>query len=316
MSMEPAPVARAKPRDVFDAETWARLRAVSNWRGLALVAHCWAVIGLALAASVVWPNPLVWIVAIMVIGTRQLGLAILMHEAAHNVLHPNHAINDGIGEWLCAAPVGASLSTYRDYHLAHHRYTQTPHDPDLGLSAPFPVTGASLRRKIIRDLTGQTFVKQRFGLLALKLKGAGAGSSGIVQGASAKVAPFLVTNIALFGLLVALGAPYAFLIWFVAMATWFPLATRIRNIAEHACVESSGDPYTHARTTRASLIERAFIAPYWVNFHAEHHLFMYLPCYRLPEAHRALRRHERAGRMTVSKGYLSALKSCLRPSTA
>ena len=62
-------------------------------------------------------------------------------------------------------------------------------------------------------------------------------------------------------MLLAVGAGGAFLVWLAAMATWFPLATRLRNIAEHACVASDDDPYTHARTTRANPIERALIAP-------------------------------------------------------
>ena len=74
---------------------------------------------------------------------------------------PNQKINDWVGEWLCAAPVGARLESYRAYHLKHHQYTEQPEDPDLELSAPFPITRASLRRKMIRDLTGQTFLKQR-----------------------------------------------------------------------------------------------------------------------------------------------------------
>ena len=51
--------------------------------GLWLVAHCWGVIALALASFALWPNVLTFILAVMVIGSRQLGLAILMHEAAH-----------------------------------------------------------------------------------------------------------------------------------------------------------------------------------------------------------------------------------------
>ena len=113
------------------------------------------------AMFVVWPNPLTYILAVMLIGARQLGLAILMHDAAHGALHSNTKINDWVGEWLCAAPVGARLESYRAYHLKHHRFTEQPEDPDLALSAPFPITRKSLWRKIVRDLTGQTFLKQR-----------------------------------------------------------------------------------------------------------------------------------------------------------
>ena len=33
-----------------------------------------------------WPNPFTFVLAVMVIGARQLGLAILMHDAAHGLL--------------------------------------------------------------------------------------------------------------------------------------------------------------------------------------------------------------------------------------
>ena len=46
------------------------------------------------------------------------------------------------------------LVQYRTYHLGHHKFAQQAEDPDLGLSAPFPITRLSLRRKIVRDLTG------------------------------------------------------------------------------------------------------------------------------------------------------------------
>jgi fatty acid desaturase len=82
----------------------------------------------------------------------------------------------------------------------------------------------------------------------------------------------------------------------------------VRNIAEHACTSTGPDPFSQARTTLANPIERAFIAPYWVNYHAEHHFFMYLPCYRLPEAHRLLGDKGLIERVTVSRGYRDVLR--------
>ena len=105
--------------------------------------HAWGTIVAAIALVTLWPNPLTWLIAVMVVGARQLGLAILMHEAAHGGLHGNKAINEWIGQWLCAVPVGADLASYRSYHLQHHKFTQQPEDPDLSLSAPFPITKES-----------------------------------------------------------------------------------------------------------------------------------------------------------------------------
>lgn len=299
---------RIRPSDLFTPDDWVPFQTRSPWIGPLLVLHCWVVIGAAVAVGVIWP--LLIPLSVAVIGTRQLGLAILMHEAAHGGLSPNAWLNDWLGHWLCAVPVGASLAIYRPYHLAHHKYAQQAEDPDLVLSAPFPVSRASLRRKIIRDLTGQTFFKQRvlFALRAFASRRDEALAEGaVVTGRS--VTPFLRVNAALIAGLTLAGVWWAyFALWLLPLATWFPMVTRLRNIAEHACVEgSSTDPFRAARTTRAGWWERAFIAPYWVNFHAEHHLFMHVPCWKLPALHRAVRSRAQGGRMEVADGYLSVL---------
>ena len=299
---------RIRPSDLFTPEDWAPFQTRTPWIGPLLVLHCWGVIALAIAVGVIWP--ILIPLSVAVIGTRQLGLAILMHEAAHGGLSPSRGLNDLLGHWLCAVPVGASLTAYRPYHLAHHKYAQQPEDPDLVLSAPFPVTRASLRRKIIRDLTGQTFFKQRvlFALQAFSSKrDEDLAEGAVVTGRS--VVAFLLVNLALLLALGLAGVWWAyFVLWLLPMATWFPMVTRLRNIAEHACVEgSSSDPFRAARTTRASWWERALIAPYWVNFHAEHHLFMHVPCWKLPALHRAVRARPQGGRMEVASGYLAVL---------
>ena len=146
---------RVSPADIFAPEEWAPFQTRSAWKGPLLVVHAWGVIALAVVAGI-W-QPILIPLCVMIIGTRQLGLAILMHEAAHGALAKNLKLNDFLGHWLCATPIGASLDAYRPYHLSHHRFAQQPEDPDPVLSAPFPGSGASLRRKMIRDLTCQTF---------------------------------------------------------------------------------------------------------------------------------------------------------------
>jgi len=312
-------VARIKPTALFSAEQWNWLRERTPFLGLALVAHAWGLIALAMVLAVWQP----WLIplAVMVIGARQLGLAILMHEAAHGLISSHGRVNDFAGQWLCAAPVGAQLKAYRPYHLSHHKFTQQAEDPDLVLSAPFPVTKASLRRKIIRDLTGQTFIKQRLaqvnaalGRLPADMKG----NANISLAAREALGGFLLVNVILAVILTRVGPWWTYpVLWLLPMATWFPLVTRIRNIAEHACVpESSDDPLRQARTTQANWLEGLLIAPYWVNYHAEHHLFMHLPCYRLPAAHRLLAENGHRDAMITAPGYLSVLREVSVPDPA
>lgn len=309
-----AVASRVKPQDLFTPEEWTRISARSSWRGVWMVVHAWGVILAAGALFVAFPNPLTYVLAVMLIGARQLGLAILMHEAAHGGLHPKLKINDWLGEWLCAAPTGASLASYRPYHLSHHKYAQQAEDPDLVLSAPFPTTRASLWRKVVRDLTGQTFFKQRFGPLLGKMRGSkalGQPKGAIFAGEIARQRPFLLWNLGILAVLSAMGLWWAWLaLWIVPMATWFPLVTRLRNIAEHALVaKDEPDPFRHARTTNANWIERALIAPYYVNFHSEHHMFMHTPCWNLPLAHRVLEKKGLTQGMLTAPGYMSVLKA-------
>ncbi|MDO8380792.1 fatty acid desaturase family protein [Phenylobacterium sp.] len=301
-----AAAARVDPKTLFTPEEWAPLAARSSWKGLALIAHAWLVIFAAGAMAVVWPLtlPLAWII----IGGRQLGLAILMHDAAHGALHKSLKVNDFAGEYL----TGGGLVRYRTYHLGHHRFAQQAEDPDLGLSAPFPITALSLRRKVVRDLTGQTAFKLRFGDLVARLRARKPGQP---------LLPILAEEIRrkrrwLLGgvIITAVGAPFGAwwawpVLWVLPQFTWFQLITRMRNIAEHACIaKDEPDPMRHARTTKASLVERMMIAPYYVNYHCEHHMFMHVPCYNLPRAHRMLdRKGVTKGMLVEPGGYLKVM---------
>ena len=293
---------RADPADFFSTDDWRMLTARSRWRGLWLVVHCWGVIGLAMLMGVLWPVTIP--LAVMIIGTRQLGLFILMHDAAHGLLHPDRRINDAVARWFCSS----SLGEYRPNHLQHHRYVQQAEDPDLGLSAPFPISRASLKRKLLRDLTGQTFYKQRLAPLfaaAVKSSSLERNSQELVRGWR-----FVIGNALGFALFAAAGLWWVWLLmWLLPMATWLPLVTRIRNIAEHALVgRDQADPLRQARTTHANLVERALLAPYWVNYHLEHHLFTQVPCWKLATAHALLQQRGVTVRMEVQPGYATVLR--------
>jgi fatty acid desaturase len=308
-----AVAARVDPKTYFTAEEWAPLARRSSWIGLALVAHCWAVIGLCwvgvIAAShyLGWFWPLTLIVAVPIIGGRQLGLGILQHDAAHGALHPNPKVGDWVSDVLCLSGV----ERYRKYHLQHHKFAQQAEDPDLGLSAPFPITRASLRRKVVRDLTGQTWFKQRFGDFGKRLSARKPGEPvlPIVGKEIVKQRRWLLVNGAVILATSLAGYWWAwFLLWLLPRATWQMMITRFRNIAEHALVaKNEPDPLRHARSTRAGWVERALIAPYYVNYHCEHHMFMHVPCWNLPRVQRLMRQKGVLDGMLTAPGYWSVL---------
>jgi len=293
---------------VLSAAEDAELRQRSNLMGAWLVLHAWALIAGAMVLCALYPNPLTLLLGVIVVGNRQLGLAILMHDAAHRLLFAHPGINDRVGHWLCGAPVGASLAAYRPYHLSHHRHTQQPEDPDLGLSAPFPISRQSFRRKTVRDLLGVTGYQRR----VAQFKAAAEGASGPMDGLARILrheGTFLLSNLVLLGLLTLAGHAWLYLVlWLLPLLTWYQWISRVRNIAEHALVGSADDPLRNTRTTRAGPLMRLLVAPYWVNYHLEHHLYVFTPCWKLPRAHQLLLARGLVGRMEIGRNYLEVLK--------
>ena len=302
----PMNVARFNPAAVFSLAELAQVRARSDLTGALCIVHAWAVIGAAMALYALWPNPLTFVLAVAIIGTRQLGLAILMHDGAHHVLMKTPAFNEWASQWLCAFPVFAETIAYRHYHLKHHRSTQQPDDPDLILSAPFPITRQSLWRKMVRDLTGQTGYKQR--AFQVKRAFAGATPGERLRTFRTRLGRQVFVNLVLLGLLTAFGKPHYYLMfWLLPLLTWQMAVTRLRNIAEHAVVPDNDDVFRSARTTYATWPVRAFLAPYWVNYHVDHHLMMYVPCYNLPKLHALLLAKGFGPKMEIRRTYRDVL---------
>ena len=291
------------------------LAARSDVAGTLLILHCWGVIAGAIGLFALWPNPLTALLAVMLIGSRQLGLAILMHEAAHNALFKTRQLNEFVGTWLCGWPIMADLKAYRHYHLTHHRYTQTDKDPDLVLSQNFPTSKASLKRKFTRDLTGQTGAKQLYSQIMTFIRLAG--DDDAIEAAKGDAAQAFKSNTiytafpVFFG--IALGISligdwwWGLAFWIVPYLTWFQFVLRVRNIAEHGATEMSEDPLRNVRTTFAGPIAKTFIAPYWVNYHLEHHMIMHVPCWRLSRLHALLVGKGLGEQMNVAPSYRAAL---------
>ncbi len=278
-----------------DAATWKRalsreeirdLVAPSDVRAWGSIVLNWTIVFAAAALVARWPNPLTIVTALVLIGGRQLACAAIMHDAAHRALFSNRALNDWAGNWLAAYPVWSDTDRYRPYHMQHHAKTAGPDDPDLGLVTPFPISARSLRRKVWRDLSGQTgwkFAKaswsRTFGRMHRDRRARRA-----ALGA-------LVSNLALVAVFALSGHPALYLLWLGAWFTTYTLVTRVRAIAEHALTPAAldpNDPLNNTRTVVARWWERLICAPNRLNYHLEHHLLMTVPHYNLPRMHQLL----------------------------
>lgn len=310
---------RSRLKDLFTPDQLAVLTARSDAWGAWAIASTWGVIAAAFAVLAMWPGVLTFVLASVVIGGRQLCLAILQHEGSHGTLFKNRWANDVLTDWLCARPIWQNLPKYKVHHFGHHTRTGTLDDPDISLHAGFPVTRASLWRKVLRDVSGLTGLKLIFGLFMMdagvfkwtvanhieRLPQEGRTWRERLVTTVRNMAPMLITNALLWSLLAAAGHAWLYWAWVVAYLNVLPLFVRIRSLAEHGCLPRSPDMFLNTRTTRAGWLARMTVAPVNVNYHMEHHVMASVPFHRLPLMHKWLR--EKAG-VPEAPSYIEVLR--------
>lgn len=320
-------VTRHKLSALFTPDEIAQLTARSDLRGAWALISTWIAIAAIFTLLAVFPNPLTYILALILLAGRQLALAILEHEGSHGTLFRTRWMNEFFCDWLCARPIWQHMPKYRAHHRGHHTRTGTDADPDISLHKPYPATPRSMRRKLLRDVTGYTGAKLMIGLLLMdvgyfkwtvaadveKLPQEGRRWWNYLADFFRNAGGMLLANAILFGILAASGQAWLYSAWVLAYITPFPLFVRIRSIAEHGCTERSVDMFRNTRSTRAGWLERLTVAPFAVNYHTEHHLMASVPYYRLRHMHRLLREK---GALPESPSYLDVLKLASTPMAA
>src|SRR5688500_18806350 len=245
-----------------------------------------------------WPNPLVILIAILVIGTRQHALFVIAHDAAHYLLYERRWLNDLAGR-VCATVQGLSMCTYRVIHRLHHNNLYGALDPDTALHGGYPRGKAYLVKKLLKDLSGLRARKT----YAYFLGGAPAPNTATnvalrpLDDTSSKlrsdalhdrnaVIAFHVLALILFA---ASGYLLQYLVlWVLPLVTVVQAILRLRAIAEHGATTDFSSPLTAARTNVAPAWLAWLIFPHKVNYHIEHHLYASVPHYNLPALHREM----------------------------
>ena len=97
------------------------LSTLSPIRSALELASTWAQLALFVGFYAVLQTWWAFCIAFLLVGARQYGLLILLHDASHTLLHSKRKINDRIALWLIAAPCGSSFHNSRRLHLLHHQ---------------------------------------------------------------------------------------------------------------------------------------------------------------------------------------------------
>jgi fatty acid desaturase len=296
-------------KDLLSTAEFALVTRRSNWQGATIIAFDWLMIGATFMLMATFPNPLVLLLGVIILGTRQLGLGVVVHETGHRSLFSSNAMNDFAGKWLSGYWVFSDKDSYMRVHLKHHQAAGTADDPDMANYAAYPITRTSLRRKFTRDLTGQVGWR-RLKSIYRAVKRLPKSSPPTQQ----YMLRSLGVNALMLACLTSLGYAWLYLAWIIAFITSHMLVVRIRQIAEHAAVPDarSTDPRKHTRTLYINRLERLLIAPHQVHYHLEHHLIASVPIYRLATLHQLLLDKGYYEGMVFQRGYLHLLRTVSR----
>lgn len=130
------------------------LSTLQTWKSIVGVLTEWVIIGSVITASwYLWSVHIAagiagYFAAIVLIGSRQHALAIIMHEGAHYRISNNRFWNELIGQLGAAWPLTIDMRYYRELHFSHHRAPNTDDDPDWELRETgdwsFPKTRAGI----------------------------------------------------------------------------------------------------------------------------------------------------------------------------
>ncbi|MBI2711432.1 MAG: fatty acid desaturase family protein [Bdellovibrio sp.] len=295
----------------------------SDLKGFQALLTTWGLISFSFFLVARYPSVGSVAIALVILGGRHLALGILMHDAAHYSLFKTRPLNDWIGSWLCAYPGLQDLRAYRRHHLQHHKLAGSKDDPDLDLVEAYPVSRASLFRKMIRDLTGITGLKRLYGVglmnlglieytvsgRVVRIEQKGEPSWQIILTGLKNASGWILTNLALWGVLWGFGHPHLYLLWIISYMTTFSLFIRIRSIAEHACTDVGLNPLQCTRTTHAGISARLTVAPHYVNYHLEHHILMTVPGFRLAQMHQLLKERGGLGQAFLASSYFEVLRT-------
>ena len=103
------------------------------------------------------------------------------------------------------------------------------------------------------------------------------------------------------------------LLWLLPLVTVTVLFHLVRSFVEHAISASEEERHSNRLITiRSNVIERGLVAPYGMNYHAEHHLVPTVPAPRLRALRERLGGREELPPLLERRSYASALARYVR----
>jgi fatty acid desaturase len=270
--------AAPKPREMMhlntrsDAKGWARAGV-----------HLALILGSGWLIAVV---PWVLVLPAMVLaGAIQAALFAPLHETCHYTAFKSRRANAVVG-WVAALPALRNWHFYQQFHLAHHKHTQdAEHDPELSPPPPGDLAGYFAR------IVGLPYWQAQLTVWVRGWRGDMSAYPFIHPAtaprviASVRAGSALTVALAAAAVL-AFGWEAVLLFWVGPQLLGQPLL-RLYLLTEHTGCTEDANGLTNTRTMMTVAPVRLLM---WeMPFHAEHHLYPFIPFHRLQDAHALLR---------------------------
>lgn len=260
------------------------LTELSYFRSMIEIFLTWIFLVFIIGSYLYIPHPVIYCFVLPIVASRQYALMILMHDGFHSLLHPNRKINHAISMFLLAYPCGSAYWIARKSHLAHHRFLGTNEDPDrdLYISKGKESFVKILSFFIMLPLGEQ--VKRTYGISDTPTVNTSAKDTLFTQYLNklSYLSPVAIYQCVIVGLFYQLGSVTSYITLWLLPLLIATLFNGIRIFCEHGNItDTPGDKAHRTITYFSNPIERFFIAPFHMNYHAEHHLFPYVPHYNL-----------------------------------
>lgn len=250
-----------------------------DWLNWLFLIGDWSVIGGALILHLLVSGPLIYVLVLIIIGSRMRALGNLLHEAAHFKLFRNRKLNNTAGQALCAGPIFINYKRYVADHKLHHRNLwRNAKDPDLALYILTKTEDSSLERQSFAMFIGKHVllviapVMPMWRLCRDTIRD---------LGRLIKVCLLAITGIVLPLTVPSVATEVVVFCWIVPWFTTFQCISYWAELGEHGGLRQHGWSWG-SRNWRGNVVTRWLIGSHSDDpYHLLHHWFPSVPHHRL-----------------------------------
>jgi fatty acid desaturase len=257
-------------------------------RFAAELALTWLTIAALIAVGLYADHLAVTLLCVFLISTRQMVLALLLHEQVHRL-----GLRSKYADWFINvfAVFPLFVTTVEDYakvHLSHHKYCFTKDDPDFlrkaGAEWTFPMTPRQLLGIVLRDVSGMNVIRLIRGKKA----------HGTAEFTRRHPTPKWV-RIGFFAAVAALltlaGGWTTFLVyWVLPSVTFTQVLVRWIAVAEHEYNIEDGSIHETTPLLQPNWWQRVVFPDLNFGLHVYHHMHPGVSFGNLPKVHEIYRR--------------------------